>query len=78
MTHHGQNLLLTAKQKFRFGLAWPCQAKAELLICSQQEVLANVMGHPVLSFLNNISVGNLNPKLQPFFEPKVKQLKFLN
>ena len=47
VTHHiGQNLLLTSKQKFRFGLARPGQPKMELLI-TQQEVLANVMGHPV-------------------------------
>ena len=31
VTHHVvQNLLLTSKQKFGFGLAWPGLAKAEL------------------------------------------------
>ena len=48
VTHHvGQNLLLTSKQKFRFGLAWPGQAKAEHLFWSQQEILNKWNCHPV-------------------------------
>ena len=50
VTHHvGQNLPLTSKHKFRFGLTcpWPGQAKVELLFKSQREALANVMCHPV-------------------------------
>ena len=41
------NLLLTSKQKFRFGLARPGQAQAiaELLFCSQREVLHKLNGH---------------------------------
>ena len=34
-----QNLLLTSKQQFRFGLGRTGQAKAELLVWSQREVL---------------------------------------
>ena len=36
------------KVPFRPGLPWPGQAKAELLIWSQREVLHKMNGHPVL------------------------------
>ena len=42
-----QNLSLISKQKFGFGLARTGQAKAELLILSQREVLNKWNGHPV-------------------------------
>ena len=41
------NLPLTSKQKFRFGLAWPSQAQAELLFRSQWEVRHSLICHPV-------------------------------
>ena len=46
------NLLLTSKLKFRFGLAWPSQAKAEHLFCSQREVRHKLNGHPVYALSN--------------------------
>ena len=49
VTHHiVQYFPVTSKQKFRFGLPRPGQAKTELLFCSQWEVLHNLMCHPVL------------------------------
>ena len=45
------NLSLTSKPKFRFGLAWPSQAKAEHLFCSQREVRHKLNGHPVLHII---------------------------
>ena len=39
--------------KFHFGLAWPGQAKAELLFRSQQEVLHKLLGHPEYSVHQN-------------------------
>ena len=47
-----KNLLLTSKQKFRFGLARPgqarpSQAKVELLVLKSTGGLHNLMCHPV-------------------------------
>ena len=74
VTHHDvQNLPLTSKQKFCFGLAWtglawPGQSKAELLFQSQREVLHNVMCHPVqcpisFSLTNRSGTPRLLPEI---------------
>ena len=44
------NLPLASKQKLRFSLARPGQAKTELQFSSQREVLNNVLRHPVDSY----------------------------
>ena len=41
------NLLLTSKQKFRFGLSWPGQAKTELLFYVNGRFVYNLMCDPV-------------------------------
>ena len=58
VTHHVvQNLLLTAKQKFCFGLARPGQVKTELMFLSKREVLDNVICHPVAWWKPQIKVN---------------------
>ena len=42
-----QNLLLTSRQKFRFGLVRAGQAKVEPMFWSKPEVLHKLNGHPV-------------------------------
>ena len=49
------NLPLTSEQKFRFGLARPGQAKAELLFRSLREVRHKLNGHPVYGLICDIS-----------------------
>ena len=77
-----QNLPLTSKQKFRFGLPWPGQAKAELLFKSQQEVLRMLDGHPVCkygirsTFINRRGPIQLekNPHENPHGNPHESQI----